>query len=264
MIQMRHLILVLVFPSIAAAQQRPWDDVGFAAPAAGYAPDIQPSGVTRPGQLIEIAVSGAEPNSPGTVYVGSPAYASIPEGTLVPASDRVLDFVTDASGAASRSFVWPANVSSQGLGVQALVGGALSRAIIGRNLSAEEAVAYSAAVAAASGWDGVDAVAVAEALQVQFRNGRHAGSGSRRPQRGDAEHRCRRHRVQRVLVARCRTLPDGHDRTEPRRARSVGCGCVHRSGSRLPRGRRGSGRLERVGNGVVHDVCARALRERGV
>jgi len=151
-----------------AEAQRPWEEVGYASPAGGFAPELDVQGVTRPGQLVEFLVTGAAPSTAGVVHVGDPIFASVPEGTLVPAPDRSLDFVTDATGTARRSFVWPAAVSVQGLGVQAIVGGALTRATIGRTLTADEATAYSVALASASGWAGIAVESVEEVLTVQF------------------------------------------------------------------------------------------------
>jgi hypothetical protein len=90
-------------------QAGPWTDLGFAKAGSSGTPSLVGSGPLTPGSANVLALAGAKPSSPATLAFGFSA-VNLPfkGGIFVPQPLLLLPQATDATGAASLAFTWPA------------------------------------------------------------------------------------------------------------------------------------------------------------
>jgi hypothetical protein len=85
-----------------------WTDLGFAKPGISGAPKLVGSGALVAGNSVTLALTNARPGSSAWLVIGDQVL-NLPflGGILVPEADALVSQVTDGSGAASLSHVWP-------------------------------------------------------------------------------------------------------------------------------------------------------------
>ncbi|HTE06631.1 MAG TPA: hypothetical protein VK824_10575, partial [Planctomycetota bacterium] len=97
----------------ACAQTGPWSDLGFAKAGSAGAPQLAGSGPLTAGSGNQLLLTGGKPSSVAVLVFGfSAAPVPFKGGTLVPVPQLLLPLATDASGATTLAFAWPAGASA--------------------------------------------------------------------------------------------------------------------------------------------------------